>query len=380
MRVKALRIPDLLTNNCILPCAISTVIALLAATAAGAPAPGRDKEVLVGVYYFAGWWKEQPNNYNVNGRDWRKDYPQRASLLGQYNDQETMDREIEAAAAHGVDFFQILWYHQDPKLPAEPHHEKLNEGIRLFMNSSENRAMKFTLEFVNHPPFAITSDAEWESACRYWVRVMKHPSYLRVGGRPVFKIHGLWHFLRQNGDDPEKVRKRIESFRRIAAKAGLPNPLISAGVGIGDVQKGPRAQPYDFLTTYMDMPNLPVKAEPYPYSALIDQAEKGWLLNAAESGKPYVPHVPAGWDPRPWGDPRPSFTFPTRDEWLDALRRVRSALESSDKLGAPSGKRKPRKMLLIYAWNEFGEGGILAPTQGERYMKLEAIKDVFGRR
>jgi hypothetical protein len=31
----------------------------------------------------------------------------------------------------------------------------------------------------------------------------------------------------------------------------------------------------------------------------------------------------------------------------------------------------------IYAWNEFGEGGIVAPTQGDQYMKLEGIKTVF---
>jgi len=34
-------------------------------------------------------------------------------------------------------------------------------------------------------------------------------------------------------------------------------------------------------------------------------------------------------------------------------------------------------MLLIYAWNEFGEGGITAPTRGEKQMKLEAVREVF---
>lgn len=32
----------------------------------------------------------------------------------------------------------------------------------------------------------------------------------------------------------------------------------------------------------------------------------------------------------------------------------------------------------IYAWNEFDEGGIVAPKQGDQYMKLEGIKTVFG--
>lgn len=35
-------------------------------------------------------------------------------------------------------------------------------------------------------------------------------------------------------------------------------------------------------------------------------------------------------------------------------------------------------MLLIYAWNEFGGGGIVAPTKREKGMKSEVIASVFG--
>jgi len=364
-------------RNVELLCALLLITSLLSCASAGAARQRGEDPFLVGVYYFAGWWKELPNKYVVNGRDWRKDYPERFPLLGEYNDQETMDREIEAAAAHGVDFFQILWYRQDPNTPALPNHEKLNEGVRLFMKSRKNRLMKFTLEFVNHPPFAVNTDAEWRSACRYWCRVMRHPSYLRVRGRPVFKIHGLHFFLQQCGGDTAKVRERIQALRRMAAEAGLPDPLISAGVMPGAVTRGPEVEPYDFLTTYMDVPNVPPTPEPYPYSVLIDEAEKGWRRYAAATVKPYVPHLPAGWDPRPWSDPRPSFTMPTRDEWLDALRRAKSALASNATLGLPSGEPELRKMLLIYAWNEFGEGGVLAPTRGDGYMKLECIEEAF---
>jgi hypothetical protein len=35
-------------------------------------------------------------------------------------------------------------------------------------------------------------------------------------------------------------------------------------------------------------------------------------------------------------------------------------------------------MVLVYAWNEFGEGGFVAPTHGEGFMKLECIREVFG--
>ncbi|MCX6376501.1 MAG: hypothetical protein NTU88_10795, partial [Armatimonadetes bacterium] len=66
----------------------------------------QDNEYLVGIYYFAGWWPESPNKWEVGGHDWRADYPERIPILGQYNDQKTMDREIIAASSHGVDFFQ----------------------------------------------------------------------------------------------------------------------------------------------------------------------------------------------------------------------------------------------------------------------------------
>ena len=112
------------------------------------PAEGQNsaspRDYLVGVYYFAGWWQKSPNKWTTAGHDWRPDYPGRIPTLGQYNDQQTMDQEILAAANHGVDFFQILWY---------PNGGPLNEGLRLFLASTNSGRMKFTIEFVNHPPF-----------------------------------------------------------------------------------------------------------------------------------------------------------------------------------------------------------------------------------
>lgn len=325
-------------------------------------------ECLVGVYYFAGWWPASGGNkYIIADHDWREDYPGRIPVLGQYNEQKTMDWEIIAASSHGVDFFQILWY---------PNGGPLNEGLRTFMASPNSGWMKFTLEYVNHPPFDLSTDEAWEAACREWCAAMKHPSYLRVGGRPVFKVHGADYFLRQNGNDPVKVASRLDTLRRIAKEDGLPKPLVSGGVGAGEVAGDTVASSYDFLTTYMEMPNSPQRDEPYPYEDLIKYAEDGWTRYGV-ARKPYLPYVPSGWDPRPWKDPRPSFAMPTRDRWKNALMRVKAALDEYPNLGIPI-KGGRQKAILIYAWNEFGEGGIVAPTRGEGTMKLDVIREVFG--
>jgi hypothetical protein len=58
------------------------------------------------------------------------------------------------------------------------------------------------------------------------------------------------------------------------------------------------------------------------------------------------------------------------------LQKVKQALDKYPQLGIPTRDGR-KKMFLIYAWNEFGEGGILAPTVGEKESKLEAIQKVF---
>ena len=91
--------------------------------------------VLVGVNYFAGWWEPHPNKWHryandTEPRDWRLDYPERVPLLGCMNDQATMDAEIPAAADHGVDFFPILWYFNDPGTEREASIRTRHPAIR----------------------------------------------------------------------------------------------------------------------------------------------------------------------------------------------------------------------------------------------------------
>jgi hypothetical protein len=167
-----------------------------------------------------------------------------------------------------------------------------------------------------------------------------------------------------------------EYLCRIFMENELSCPPISGGAMLGKMPLPDRVALFDFVTTYMDMPNLPQRPEVYPYELLIKHAQDGWLRYAEHSSKPYVPYVPSGWDPRPWRDPRPSFAPPTREEWIAALNRVKAALDMYPRLGIPV-QGGGKKMLLIYAWNEFGEGGIMAPTKGEKEMKLEAVRAVF---
>ncbi len=342
------------------------------------PLAAAPSQPLVGAYYFAGWWRPLPNKYHIEGKDWRPDFPERVSLLGDYNEQATMDKEIAAAASHGVNFFQILWYYQNPNRPLERHAEMLNEGLRLFMLSKNNRQMQFAMEITNHPPFEIENDTEWERLCSYFCKVMKHPSYMKVDGRPVITILSVDMFYKQSGSNFKRMAARLTKLRKMAIKSGAGDPLFGGGVGAGRMAEGEIIEPYDFLTTYMEMPNFPKQQASYSYEHLIKYAEDSWK-RYEKCGRPYVPYIPSGWDPRPWKDPRCSFDLPNQAEWTNALQRARKSLELSHNLGIPKADGSVQRAVLVYAWNEFGEGGIIAPTKGDKLMKLEAIQRVFGK-
>lgn len=339
-----------------------------------------EDSILVGVHYFAGWWEPLPNKWTMGGADWREAYPDRVPLLGEYNSQETMDKEIEAASVHGVDFFQILWYYNEPGTEREPNSKFLNRGLEHFCGSPNSHKMRFLIEYCNHPPYQVQTQEQWSHCVAVWIEAIRHPSYLKVGGKPVFKVHGGHHFIRENNGDLDRCKARLDTFRDAVRKAGLGEILIGCGVGAHEPisQDSPFIKLFDFTNTYMDVPNSEMTEQPHPYAVLAEHINTGREKHRQDAIA-YVPFLSAGWYPRPWRDPRPDFHFPSDDEWRQELARMKSDLETCEIFGFPLPDGSCQKAFTIYAWNEFGEGGIVAPTTGERYSRLQAIRDISGR-
>jgi uncharacterized protein (TIGR02145 family) len=353
-----------------------------------------DTSILVGVAYFAGWHEEEPSANKWIMYPWwepeKIDFTQKGNeqwagrepMLGKYNVQATMDAEIIAAAKYGVDFFCILWYYSN-NAPEEKRTtiNRLNRGLEQYLVSPNKNRMKFMMEACNADGnLSVTSEAGWDSIANVFVDAAKDPSYLRIDGRPVFKIHDASRFYTQLNRDITRCQNVIQNIRSKARDAGLGEIMIAVGT-YGDGQIGPEhtytKYGVDFTMQYAGLPlSLPVGH--YPYSTLTDyvtslrEIRKGDALN-------WVPYTMSSWDVSPWsGDTRHTFDFPTREEWTAELESVKRDLLNSTTLGFPKKDGTTQKAFTIYAWNEFGEGGIVAPTEGDQYMKLECIKDVFG--
>lgn len=350
------------------------LVVVLLCPLAGADEP-EQPDVLIGVNYFAGWWEAQPNKWQgPDGTDWRTRFPDRRPLLGEYNTQETMDGEIAAAAEYGVDFFQILWYVGDQEIRDT---ERLNVAVEQFMNSPQAHRLRFAIEYCNHPPFGITSPTRWKECVDFWVKCLRHPSYLRVQGRAVFKVHGAGLFLNQCGNDVQRAKQFLDELRAAARAAGAGELLIGGGA-VGPSRISAEhwlSQVFDYTNEYMNVPDLPTVEQDYPFEKL-DEFQTKWRAGHVDDAIPSVPFLAAGWNPRPWGDPRPRFALPSRQQWTAALQSLKTDLQTG-RLGFPLPDGKVQPAATIYCWNEFGEGGMVAPTQGDQYMKLEAIRGVF---
>jgi len=369
------------------------LLALLAALTSARPAPGTEaadaQRVLVGVNYFAGWWEALPNKWHGKGwtaqeADWRPAFPDRVPLLGCYNVPATMEREIAAAADHGVDFFSILWYYPQPGSGQEEQARWLNRGLETFLAAPNAGRLRFMIEYCNAPRFDALDDADWTKCVSIWTAALRHASALRVGERLVFKIHDAARFIGGNGRDVARCRRQLDELRRAVRAAGLGDMVIGGGVmSRSQIRPGAAvAQVFDFTATYMSIPEVEVRPAEHPYADLAAEARAARRLHAHDP-VPYVPYLAAGWNPRPWTHPqadanhRRFFTFPTRAEWTAELQALKRDLEQEPGLGFPAGTGGRQRAVTIYAWNEFGEGGIVAPTQGAGAMKLKAIRDVF---
>jgi hypothetical protein len=344
-------------------CLVVVCAAVLGSTAwaAGVTATPKGKsKVRIGAYYFDGW---SGSTRHVTER-LRTEFADREPPWGWHGDSlADMERQIGIAADHGLGFFAFCWYWHDnggainrPAIESEPLHTAMGH----FLEARNRDRMKFCLLIANHQGFEIKGTEAWKQAADYWIPYFKRPEYLTLDGKPLVII-----FSSDGGD-----KEGFAYLQEAARKAGLPGVAIAA-CGEGHPELG-----YTHRTHYNIVPGYTAGGEAHPYSELVKTHVAAW---GGSKAQPYLPEVTVGWDARPWERddghgkaPGWYFVDRTPEQFADALRE---GIKWMDK--HPDETAKERTM-LVYAWNEFGEGGYLAPTKGDPEAKyLKAIQAVL---
>ena len=296
-----------------------------------------------------------------------EEFPDREPIWGWRDDSlEIMERQIDLAADHGLAYFAFCWYWHDDNQALNKEairDDPKNTSLELFLKARNNHRMKFCLLIANHSGFEINGAENWERAGEFLMPYLSHEQYLTVDGKPLIII------FKNDGTDEDGLAAMQENAR----KEGLPG-LAIAGNRYGSVWEG-----FTHSTHYAVAPGWNEGSEAHPYSELVEANKRNWI---GSTQLPYIPIVTCGWDKRPWEGPDGLYYYPGKPEsWYYPDRTpeqfgefLQDAVTWMDY--HPSQTTKER-IVIIYAWNELGEGGYIAPTLGDPQGEyLKAVRSV----
>jgi len=369
---------------------VAAAAMLLSALLAGAaPSPGQpghpegktvaaaDRSI-VGAIRWDAWHgdKGAPGRAvekSLGPKRWHYRLPFYAKVVGENqvevraDSQEVMDREIEHAAAGGLDYWAFGYYH--------PVGSPMCSCLPLYLKSRLKSKISFCLWLEDLGPVK-----DWPETAKVIAGLMKEPTHQHVaGGRPLVYVHCP---LVKKFGSPAAAREALRVLREAAAGAGLARPyLVVMTPWDQENRELLKAGEFDAAGAYA----LTAGGEGrQPYADLAAGAERKWD-EWAKSGWKVVPLAMAGWDRRPrqenpvpwesgdWTKSTLHFDPPKPEELAGHVRKAvewtRAHPESAE-----------ARAVLIYAWNETDEGGWLVPTIEEGAARLEAIGRALGKK
>jgi len=317
---------------------------------------------LVGAYYFPGW-SDVSRWYCIAASETAQ-HP----LLGYYRegDPDAADWHIKWALEHGISFFAFDFYTSGGSQMLET---ALDEG---FLKAKYIDRFKFCLNWCNHAETSTMTDEELDRFGELVVKkYLTHPSYLRIDGKPVVMILIGAGYVRNLG--VEGAKKAFGRFERKCVDAGLPGVYLvfcEGAIGSGQDMSDSFAAGcrafcrYNFPYAGTDCTG-PGKHAEATYEHLLQQGKELADHWRKLTGGRFWPTVMPGWDRRPWTKDNDLIrTGPTPEIFGQGLRAAKARMNSD-------------RIVMIEAWNEWGEGSVLEPSVEHGFAYLDQVREVF---
>jgi len=317
----------------------------------------------VGVYYFPGWHARSRWNPIET-------FPERKPVLGWYDESlpEIADWQIKWAVEHGVSFFVVDWYWSQGA-------RSLEHWLHgAYMNSRYHEYLKFCLLWANHNPEGSSSHQDCLDVTRYWIdNYFKRPEYLRVDGKPVMVIFSVDRLRNDLGSDG--VAQAFEAMDALCRENGIPGIYMvacTAATSEGELRRL-ADEGYDAVSGY-NYPGLNANGRTYfPYEENTAGYQALWEATAEKGILREIPVLSGGWDSRPWhGNKALVLHSRTPEKFEQHCRDARAFLDATEPDPA-------RRMCIVEAWNEWGEGSYIGPHREFGFGYLDAIRNVFTR-
>ncbi|HZY38414.1 MAG TPA: glycoside hydrolase family 99-like domain-containing protein [Mucilaginibacter sp.] len=325
---------------------------------------------LIGAYYFDGW-AGAPGQRNITDK-MVKDFKERKSIWGwKTSNAQAMKEQIDLAADAGLSFFDFCWY--DPETMKGNFQESpYNQALSLFLQAPNKDRLKYCIIVCNHAKYTIDRD-DWYKLTNYWIELFKTDQYLKFNGKPYIVFFSVAKLIEKFGS-AQTVKDSLNVFRDRAERAGFRG-LTIAGCASANQQEIANIEDcgIDVVTAYSYHDNGFSGSNPTPVDNLINADHRIWgnVINAVN--KPYVPAASVNFDRRPQARDENDFaTIKYYNGFNQAsVYKTVSTLKSWI---IHNSRRTYENMGVIYAWNEYGEGAWLTPSEGQNESLLDGVK------
>lgn len=339
------------------------------------------------VYGRRDWWAGVRDfaGYDVERNAWHwadEDFSDLRPSIGYYDDSDpaTLEKHIEQAAGAGLDHFAFYWYWN----PADGGGENYVAGLKAFLQAGNRSKLDFTVMPCLHPwsdgPVSLgLPEDQIDKAARVLVdEYLAQPNFLRANdGRPVLTIcdtRGVGDGT-PDSNDVEAVRRFTDAIRERARETLGEEILITrnadlaiddAAAGFDGVQCQGQWDPSRSYARYVD-----------GQAAYFDRFD-GVLIRCATSDFDERPRIgiliP---DPEPPTQENLEAAFRWYDDQsLEEFRRLLGVVRQD----IADSTRPPTvdNIVLLYAWNEWHEGGYIEPNTRDGCAYLDAVREEFG--
>lgn len=347
------------------------IIVILSAGGSGACGQSQDHQEppLVGAIRWDGWvgplnkagleveYTLGPYRYHYRAPFYSKVIG-RDSIQCRGTSRQIMDQEIAYASYSGIRYWAFCWY---------PSGSGLDTARELYLASTHKQGINWCI-ILGTNPFDEDRDGAWLAG------QFKTTCYQKVlDGRPLVFVF----------PSPDMKKSLISHLRMLSREAGLADPYVVAmAFSARDADSICGVLGADAVSCYASAYNFTTggQYDQAKYATVVPGSDRaGWTQYEA-TGRKIVPWVTAGWSPKPriersvsWGayyKPNGWTQDGTPEEIADHVRgAVHWASQHENSAEANT--------VLIYAWNEFDEGGWICPTLGDRGARIRAIRRIL---
>jgi len=261
--------------------------------------------------------------------------------------QTIMNQDIAYAKDAGIDYWAFVYY---------PDNSGLDSARTLYDENANKNDVKY----------CFILGASVQPSFTWLVSKFSELNYQKVlDNRPLLYIFGGAGGYNST---------QITSIRNLATSAGLGTPYIV----VMDQNSTNAANSLNSIGADAVSGYVTAGSGGGSYSGLVSSEINNWNSHKA-TGEKVVPWITSGWDNRPRYDNPVSWTTVGENDWIQTATAIEVADHLADGLNwignYPS--TSDANTLLIYAWNEFDEGGWICPTLYNGTDRLHAIKNVI---